>query len=310
MDSTIYNGFAKQYSPMLYLLSEQKGSRLQNLVRREYPGAADQWFWDTLDTVEASEVTDRHGDTPLTEIDYGRRRAMPKDYDVGTPLDKEDQLKMIVDPTSSFALRQANGLGRKKDRIIIEAALGTAYIGKEGTSSIDFEDDTVGINGDGTVTTLGTLPAVTTVAAIGLAKILTMSHLFNKEDVDPDIPKYWAISAKEIKDMLDIDELTSADYVSIKALQTGKIENFMGFQFVMVSTKNALLPADAVSGTGRRTFAWAQDGIILGTAKEVTTRIDERPDKRYLLQVYSKMSMGAVRMEGAKVHECLCKIAV
>ena len=38
-----------------------------------------------------------------------------------------------------------------------------------------------------------------------LEKMLTMMRLFNEDDVDPDIPKHWAIPPKDIEDMLNIE---------------------------------------------------------------------------------------------------------
>jgi len=49
--------------------------------------------------------------------------------------------------------------------------------------------------------------------------------------------------------------------------------------------------------------------MIFASAQGIESRIDERKDKSYIIQVYSRMNGGAVRMEGAKVHECLNKIA-
>jgi hypothetical protein len=48
------------------------------------------------------------------------------------------------------------------------------------------------------------------------------------------------------------------------------------------------------------------DGILLSMAKDVTVRIDPRPDKSYATQVYACMSLGATRMEEEKVVEILC----
>jgi hypothetical protein len=48
------------------------------------------------------------------------------------------------------------------------------------------------------------------------------------------------------------------------------------------------------------------DGIKLAIGKEPSARIDERADKSYATQVYYCMSVGATRMEEAKVVEIIC----
>lgn len=299
--STITTAFAKQYAASLYILAQQLGSKMQDKVRRETITNAEEAYYDTIGTVAAQKKTVRHGPTPNNEQTHGRRKVTPEDYNTNSFVDNEDKLKMIVDPTSTFQKTQAAALGRTKDDIIIEAALGTAYEGKTGATSVAFKDESRSINGDGTVTTLGTLAAVTTITDITIAKICTMMKIFNEEDVDPDIPKFWMCSPKDIEDLVQIEQVASADYNTVRALQQGSVESYHGFKFFWSNR----ITKDAVGSTGYRNIAWAQDGLLLATAAEVKSRIDERADLSYSVQVYSEMSMGAVRMEGAKVHECL-----
>lgn len=303
--STVDTAFVKAYQANLYILSQQRGSKFQDKVRVESITNAEQAYWDTLGVVAAQEITGRHSETPNNEQEHGRRRADPTDYDTNSFIDKEDDLKMLIQPTSQYAMRQADALGRTKDDVVIAAALGQAREGKEGSTQVYLYEESVGIDGDGTVAAIGTLPAVGTVATMTLAKMLLMMQLFNDEDVDPDIKKYWCVAPRTITGMLDLEEVGSSDYNTIKTLTQGKVDSYMGFDFFWTNR----LTTDAASNTAYRSFAWAEDGIILGLAKEVSSRIDPRPDLRYTTQVYSWMSMCAVRMEGAKVHECLNKIA-
>jgi hypothetical protein len=212
---------------------------------------------------------------------------------------------MIIDPKSPYANAQAMELGRIQDDIIIAAALGDVAIGQSGGTTIAFKDDSRSMNGDGTITDLGTLASAGTETDITLAKILAMMTLFNEEDVDADIAKNWAVSPREIQIMLDITEIGSADFNTVKALAAGKVETFSGFNFFWTNR----LPLDAASETTTRTIAWAQDGLILGTAQNITAKISERDDKNYSIQVYAEQSMGAIRLEGAKVHEALMDLA-
>ena len=170
-----------------------------------------------------------------------------------------------------------------------------------GGTEVTFANDSRSMNGDGTVTNLGTLATPGTQTDITLAKILTMMSIFNEEDVDPDIPKNWAVSPREIKVMLDITEIGSADFNTVKALAAGRMETFSGFNFFWTNR----LDDDTTDQTTKRTLAWAQDGVILGTAQNITSKISERDDKNYSVQVYAEQSLGAIRLEGAKVHESL-----
>ena len=126
-------------------------------------------------------------------------------------------------------------------------------------------------------------------------------YLFNNEDVDPDITKYWAVTPNCIQHMLNMTEVASAEFNTVKALQQGKLENYMGFNFFWSN----LLDWDSDDGTCKRTVAWAKDGMILATIAEMNTKVDILPTKKYSTGIYSTFDLGAVRMEGAKVHECL-----
>ena len=306
MPVTIDQILAKQFSPTLYMLAQQKESRFASKVRRETVSKAELAYFDTIGAEDDPEqATTRHGDTPLTESNFGRRRCVPYKWHKGTMLDSYDLLRMQADPNGPVVQSFAMAFGRKKDKIIRDAALGTAYIGKEGGSTVDFKDESIGINGDGTATTLGTLAAVATVADISLAKILLMMKIFNDADVDPDIPKYWAMTPKDIWALLQLTEVKSIEYNAVKGAYEGKVENYGGFQIFWTN----LLTKDAATSTGYRTISWAQDGIILAYIGDLTTEIDKRTDKCNEKQIYSKMDLGAVRMEGAKVHECITKVA-
>jgi hypothetical protein len=68
----------------------------------------------------------------------------------------------------------------------------------------------------------------------------------------------------------------------------------MGFNFIM---SNRL----AKASSKRTCIAYVQDGLLLAQAQGINTRIDERADKSYATQVYVSATMGATRMEEAKV---------
>ena len=306
MPVTIDQVTAQKFAAVLLVLSQQLGSKFAFRVRNENVASAELAYFDTLaEDDDTAQKTGRHQGTPISEPIFGRRRVVPRPWTNKKVLDKEDLDRMLPDPRSPVAMNQVRSLGRQKDDLIIEAALGSASIGKAGGSSIDFKDDSRSINGDGTVTTLGTLASVQSVADITLAKLLTMMKIFNEEDVDPDIRKYWAVSPKEIEDLLNITEIGSMDFNTVKALQQGKMETFAGFDFFWTNR----LTADAATGTATRTIAWAQDGLILASIADIATRIEEAERLDFAWVLFSKMDLGAVRMEGEKVHESLNQIA-
>lgn len=303
--STIEVARAQQYGTLIRSLSQQVKSKFVPNVENDTIVGAKAKCYDRLGEAESQDATTRHGDTPLNEIEHSRRWITLTDKDTGTLLDKFDEWKMLLDPRNKYTQHQSSELQRQQDDVIISAALGDATAGEERGTTVAFQDDSISINGDGTATSLGTLAAVVTVADIDIDKMLLMMQIFNQEDVDPDIRKYWAVNPKTVRDMLNLTKVGSADYAAVKNLQRGMIDEYAGFNWFWSNR----ITKDAVTETAYRDFAWAEDGIIFAQAKDVTARISERSDKKYAWQVYSCISCGAVRFDGAKVHECLNQVA-
>ena len=173
-------------------------------------------------------------------------------------------------------------MGRAIDDVIISAALGTAYTGETGATSTSNANQIV--HGS---------------AVLTIAKLREAKQILDLSDVDPSIPRHIIVSPKQISGLLNITEVTSSDFNTVKALATGEVNSYLGFNFI-VSNRLAL------SGTTRSCIAFAQDGLALGIGKDISARIDERADKSYATQVYYCTSIGATRMEEAKVVEVQC----
>lgn len=305
LPSTIDVAFVEQYQAALYTLSQQQMSKFVGKVRNEQVTGESKAF-ERLGEAEVEEITTRYAATPLNEQPHSRRWVTPRFFHTASRIDTVDKLKMLINPQSEYQQNQARALGRQQDDLIIAAALGSAAAGNTpSTTTVAFKDESVSINGDGTVTTLGTLAAVATIADIGLGKIATMLRLYDDADVDDMIPLYWAITPKCAEDLIQIQQYNSIDYNTVKPLTDGRLVKYMGFNFF----KSTRLTTDAATSTAYRTISWAQDGIIWGSPQGVISHIDERTDLSYTIQVYSKMSGDAVRMDGDKVHECLNKVA-
>jgi hypothetical protein len=207
LPSTIDVAFVNQYQSMLYILSQQQKSKFASKVRNEQVQGESKAF-DRLGEAEVEEITTRHPDTPNNEQPHSRRWVTPSNYHTNSYIDKQDQVKLLINPQNQYAQNQARALGRQTDDLIITAALGTAATGNTPTSStVEFKNESISINGDGTVTTLGTLATAAgggSVADISISKIETMLRIFHDEDVDEEIPLYWATTPKDIEDLIQL----------------------------------------------------------------------------------------------------------
>ena len=284
MSVQITTAFVNQFSSNIQMLSQQMGSLLRNAVDVETVNG-EKAFFDQVGSAAAVLRTTRHADTPLIDTPHSRRMVTMSDYEYADLIDDQDKVRLLVDPTSTYARAAAAAMGRAMDDVIISAALGTSLTGKDGTTSTPFDSNNqIAVGG----------------AGLTLAKLIEAKEILDSNDVDPSIPRYIAVSPKQITNLLDDPEVTSADYNTVRALVKGELDTYVGFKFV---TTNRL----GLDGSSdRRCFAWAMDGIKLAVGKEPTARIDERADKSYATQVYYCMSVGATRMEEAKVVEIIC----
>ena len=278
MSSQITTAFVQQYSANIQMLSQQMGSLLRDKVRLESVVGKNAFF-DQVGSVTAVEKTSRHSDTPQIDTPHARRRVSLADYEFADLIDQQDKVRLLIDPTSSYAQAAAMAMGRAMDDVIISAALGTAFTGETGsTSTANANSIAHGSTG------------------LTIAKLRSAKETLDLGSVDPSIPRFIIVSPKQITDLLGTTEVTSSDFNTVKALANGEINSFLGFNFI-VSNRLSL------SGTTRSCIAYAQDGIALAVGKDVQARIAERADKSYATQVYYCMSIGATRMEEAKVVE-------
>ena len=285
MSTQITTAFVNQFSSNVQMLSQQMGSLLRNAVDVETVNG-EKAFFDQVGSAAAVLRTSRHADTPLIDTPHSRRMVTLSDYEYADLVDDQDKVRLLVDPTSTYARAAAAAMGRAMDDVIISAALGTAYTGKDGSTSTAFDtsNNQIAAGGNG----------------LTLAKLITAKEILDSGDVDPSIPRYIACSPKQISDLLNNTTVTSSDYNTVKALAMGEINTFVGFKFIVTNR----LGVDGSSN--RRVIAWAMDGIKAAIGKEPTSRIDERADKSYATQIYYAMTLGATRMEEKKVVEVLC----
>ena len=278
MSSQITTAFVQQYSANIQMLSQQMGSLLRDKVRVESVVGKNAFF-DQVGSVTAQLKTSRHSDTPQIDTPHSRRRVSLADYEYADLIDQQDKVRLLIDPTSSYAQAAAFAMGRAMDDVIIAAATGTAFTGETGATS-EAAQTAIAAGGTG----------------LTIAKLRTAKQTFDLASVDPSIPRHIVVGPEQITNLLGTTEVTSSDFNTVKALANGEVNSFLGFNFTV---SNRL----AKSGNDRTCIAFAQDGITLGIGKDVNARIDERADKSYATQVYYCMSIGATRMEEAKVVE-------
>ena len=288
MSTQISTAFVEQYSSNVAMLAQQMGSRLRAAVDVETVTGKNS-FYDQVGITAAQQRTSRHADTPQIDTPHSRRRLSLSDYEWADLIDDQDKVRMLIDPTSSYAKAAAAAMGRSMDDVIISALQGSAQAGVAGATSV-------------ALPTASKFSTASQTDGLTIAKMIAAKKFFDLNDVDPSIPRYIVCGATQIADLLGTTQVTSSDFATVKALAAGDVDSFMGFKFIMSNRLNF----DATNTDDRLIFAFTQDAIKLGVGKDITARLDVRPDKSYATQVYTCMSIGAVRMEENKVFQIPC----
>lgn len=306
---SIPENFVEGFSETIYMLSQQKEARLFGRSRVE-DQSAETDSYERISPSEANDVTDRHGDTPLNNVIHSRRQVALQDADWAELIDKNDDIRLLIDPSNAYTMQAIAAMNRKKDDVFIAAALGTARAGKTGSLSVALPNSRkiVAVNSD---KSSGSAP-------FSLYTLIVMNKKFDDEDIDEDEERYFAWSSGVKAQLLEEEKATSADYAAIKALVAGDIDTFMGFKFIrsqrlpLTTAGTDYSVVDGTVGSGstlsagaRRCFAWVGSGMLSAIGIDLEVDVGIRRDKRMSKQIYVCHSVGAVRMEEEKVLEVI-----
>lgn len=290
MANEVSDIYVKQYTNNVELLLQQTMPRFMGAVDAggSYVGEAAQKVVQ-FGEAEFQERTVDLGDTEFAEIEHRQRWVYPTTYDLAIPVQKSDQIKVIVDLQGPYTKAMHAAWARRWDQTVIDSFFADARTGKDGGSTTPFATATqvvaVGAGASGAT-------------GLNIEKLIQAREKLSAAEVDLDVETpYIAVTSKQISDMLRTVEATSADYAQLKRLESGEIDTFMGFRFI----RSERLPVDGSSY--RRLPVWVPSGIHAGQWNGFTVEIGKRPDKKYITQVYMEGTIGATRTQEKKVVE-------
>ena len=284
MSVQITTAFVEQYKSNVFHLAQQKGSRLRDACRTETVTGKSHFF-ERIGASAAQKRTSRHSDTPRVDTPHSRRKVSLDDYDWADLIDQEDKVRMLISPSSEYAQAGAWAMGRAMDDALIAAATGNAFGGVAGGTTVALPSGNKVAHGS---------------AGLNLAKLLSGKEIIDAADVDPEEERYVICSAGQITDLLNVTQVTSSDFATVKALAQGDIDTFLGFRFI----RSERLGQD--SDGNRQVLMFTKSALGLAIGADVQTRISERDDKNYATQVFLSMSIGATRIEEEKMVEIAC----
>jgi hypothetical protein len=295
MAATIPQVYVDGFRDALRHLAQQKTSKLRAWCD-EFSPEAETGNWDRLAKAEANAKTRRTTETaatlsgletPIDDRVWSRRIAVAGTYNGGEWTEVEDPSMMLIDPNSNLVQSLGYAMGRKFDDIILTAAFGNALNSvRAGDGSNTPTPDAVPVEqvvGDWTT-------------PISFDAITEVLEIFNRNDIDMDEPKVAVIGPRQVRELMNLTEQTSADYVQARALQqNGIVPNWMGFTWIM-STRlyfNAPVPA----ATEQSCLFMTRRAMGLHVAEDIKTFVERDPSYQYAWRPYCQFTAGSVRVE-------------
>ena len=288
MSSTYEQAYINRFSDDLRHLVEQTASKLRPAVKIEM-AKGENHFFNRLGTFTASQRTARNEAVDLQDAPHSRRMATIKTYDAATTIDTIDEVKTAIDPTSAYAMKLARAHAKNLDDVIIEAALGSASTGKDGSGSQAFDTSNQQIAHGS---------AGFTVAKFNQAMRILEG---NEVDIDGGVDLVLLLGARGVEDLLGESNFVSFDFQETKTLAGRKLPAFRGVNIIRTQRVT-----DKTSGTTFRGLMMTTDTIRVAMAKDLKVDISDRKDlKGHPKQIYTETSFGAVRMEEETIVDVL-----
>lgn len=191
--------------------------------------------------------------TPM-DIAHARQTATMENWNAPEYTDIFDAAEVNFDEQTELAQTIAKAIGRREDQLVIDVIAGVSFV-----STNDEDPDT------------GRILDISASRNIDLAVIIAASEHLNDIECDT-ADRHLALRAEALGALLNVEKITSSDYVTIKALISGEVDTFMGFKFHVIGTRaEGGLPGAA---NDLFAFAWHKSAVGLAINMDLRTTVD------------------------------------
>lgn len=204
------------------------------------------------------------------------------DYNASEYSDIFLQTKINFDERRELAQVVGAAIGRRQDQIIIDA----------------IDAATAGTTVANTIVTSGNAAA----SNLNVGKILAAKKSLDAKNVPPS-DRHFVIHANNLSGLLGDERAISADFASVRALVSGEINAYLGFQFHVIGDRDeGGLP---LATNDRTCFAFHKSAVGCAVAMAPSTEVNYIAEKTSFL-VTAKLSMGAVAIDPEGIVDVTC----
>jgi|TARA_R100001129_G_scaffold136250_2_gene97709 hypothetical protein len=220
--------------------------------------------------------------TPLN-VTYSQVTATMSDFNAAEYSDIFHQAKVNFDERSELVQVVSKAIGRRMDQLIIDAldaASSPSTVAK-------------------TVVTTGSAAA----SNLNVGKLIAAKKALDAKNVPFD-DRHIVVHANSLSGLLGDERAVSGDFASIKALVSGEINTFLGFNFYVLGDRDeGGLP---LSSSDRTIFAFHRSACGMAINMNQKTEINYVPEKTSFL-VNSMFSAGAVAIDDEGIVKITCE---
>lgn len=298
LDQTFIKGYERSFNQVF----QQQESMLKITVRNE-PQASEKQRFTFIEPTSGVVDRARQSDSPNIPTSHKMRWSSLHSWTWSELVDDLDVIKTLNDPSSEYLKNAVNAENRWEDELILANIYEAVYYGKEGTSSLEWYDvaESVGLNGDGTRTTAGSIFSASTETGLTLAKIATIGVIMGNNSV-PLQDRHIVVNEDQKWSLLTNTRVTNRDYVGVvTALVNGEIPGnyFMGFHFHFLPTDRFV--TDTTDTGCIRCAAYHRGSVLRTYSGGLKTRIAEEAGKNFNIRVWAEAVAGGCRLQGKGV---------
>lgn len=278
-----------QFSDMVHVRSQQMRSRLrQHFNVRKMTG--DQWAYDGIGIVEATEQNDRISETKFNSVEWNRRQITRRRFVITLPLDASDARAMLLNPSNDYSGVCIRAIERVFDRVGIQSAFATVNTGRTFGTPVTAASDGV----------------LTVDATVGLTyeKIVESRRRFTNAEVGNDMPETFLFlcTGDEEAALMQETAFINSLYTQQSVVDKGELQRAGGFNLVKYGG-SVTAPLLAVASGTRNCIACSTRAIVYGMSLDLSLKVQERPDLVEVTQVQAIIQLGAVRTEGVLIQQ-------
>lgn len=289
----------QQYSTNVLALLQQEKSKLRGYIRTgNHVGKAAS----PVQYIGAMEFVAPQGRfAPLApqEPDYTRRWVFPQDRSLAVLVDSFDELRTTIDPRGPINQMVVAAANRLYDDITIQSAFANATTGVDGTN---YTTETFVTANYQVAATFGGGGSNT---GMIYQKLVEAERIFRHWENDLDMLRPCVVmGSQQLSDLRNQAEFVSSEFREGAGVRFDGRGNpvKVGIFDIILSERLQYTTSNL-----RNCIAFLDDGLYMGMWEDMQTTISQRNDlEGHPWQAYSKMTLGATRLQPGKVIQIQC----